>query len=75
MLTAGSRRKHTAKISVKTEVSVKAERNRLTNQFDLFSLFFSLLAAVMFSRMAVQEITLDRPFLFLIQHKQTGNSP
>ncbi|XP_056298811.1 plasminogen activator inhibitor 1 [Pseudoliparis swirei] len=29
-------------------------------------------AAVMFSRMAVEEITLDRPFLFLIQHKQTG---
>ncbi|XP_034413406.1 plasminogen activator inhibitor 1 [Cyclopterus lumpus] len=28
--------------------------------------------AVMFSRMAVEEITLDRPFLFLIQHKQTG---
>uniref|UniRef100_A0A8D3A999 Plasminogen activator inhibitor 1 n=1 Tax=Scophthalmus maximus TaxID=52904 RepID=A0A8D3A999_SCOMX len=30
-------------------------------------------AAVMFSRMAVEEITLDRPFLFLIQHKHTGN--
>uniref|UniRef100_A0A668A5L9 Plasminogen activator inhibitor 1 n=1 Tax=Myripristis murdjan TaxID=586833 RepID=A0A668A5L9_9TELE len=29
-------------------------------------------AAVMFSRMAVEEITLDRPFLFLIQHKATG---
>ncbi|XP_037615241.1 plasminogen activator inhibitor 1 [Sebastes umbrosus] len=29
-------------------------------------------AAVMFSRMAVEEITLDRPFLFIIQHKQTG---
>uniref|UniRef100_A0A3P9KZW6 Plasminogen activator inhibitor 1 n=1 Tax=Oryzias latipes TaxID=8090 RepID=A0A3P9KZW6_ORYLA len=29
-------------------------------------------AAVMFSRMAVEEITLDRPFLFLIQHKSTG---
>ncbi|XP_042368485.1 plasminogen activator inhibitor 1 [Plectropomus leopardus] len=29
-------------------------------------------AAVMFSRMAVEEITLDRPFLFLIQHKPTG---
>ncbi|KAL0970015.1 hypothetical protein UPYG_G00235950 [Umbra pygmaea] len=29
-------------------------------------------AAVMFSRMAVQEITMDRPFLFLIQHKSTG---
>ncbi|XP_068164066.1 plasminogen activator inhibitor 1 [Antennarius striatus] len=29
-------------------------------------------AAVMFSRMAVEEITLDRPFLFLIQHKNTG---
>lgn len=33
-----------------------------------------LLAAVMFSRMAVEEITLDRPFLFLIQHKSTGNA-
>ncbi|XP_075896624.1 plasminogen activator inhibitor 1 [Nelusetta ayraudi] len=29
-------------------------------------------AAVMFSRMAVEEITLDRPFLFFIQHKPTG---
>ncbi|XP_069579649.1 plasminogen activator inhibitor 1 [Brachyistius frenatus] len=29
-------------------------------------------AAVMFSRMAVEEITLDRPFLFLIQHRPTG---
>ncbi|KAK2852105.1 hypothetical protein Q5P01_008381 [Channa striata] len=29
-------------------------------------------ATVMFSRMAVEEITLDRPFLFLIQHKDTG---
>ncbi|XP_038588708.1 plasminogen activator inhibitor 1 [Micropterus salmoides] len=29
-------------------------------------------AAVMFSRTAVEEITLDRPFLFLIQHKLTG---
>ncbi|XP_077400944.1 plasminogen activator inhibitor 1 [Vanacampus margaritifer] len=29
-------------------------------------------AAVMFSRMAVEELTLDRPFLFLIQHKYTG---
>ncbi|XP_014062667.1 plasminogen activator inhibitor 1 [Salmo salar] len=29
-------------------------------------------AAIMFSRMAVEEITLDRPFLFLIQHKPTG---
>ncbi|XP_029382446.1 plasminogen activator inhibitor 1 isoform X2 [Echeneis naucrates] len=29
-------------------------------------------AAVMFSRMAVEEITLDRPFLFFIQHKHTG---
>uniref|UniRef100_UPI0037E7668F plasminogen activator inhibitor 1 n=1 Tax=Semicossyphus pulcher TaxID=241346 RepID=UPI0037E7668F len=29
-------------------------------------------AAVMFSRMAVEELTLDRPFLFLIQHKHTG---
>lgn len=34
----------------------------------------SPLAAVMFSRMAVEEITLDRPFLFLIQHKHTGNT-
>ncbi|KAG7224539.1 hypothetical protein INR49_014979 [Caranx melampygus] len=32
----------------------------------------SATAAVMFSRMAVEEITLDRPFLFLIQHKHTG---
>ncbi|MED6242897.1 hypothetical protein ATANTOWER_011456 [Ataeniobius toweri] len=32
----------------------------------------SATAAVMFSRMAIQEITLDRPFLFLIQHKHTG---
>ncbi|XP_061769880.1 plasminogen activator inhibitor 1 [Nerophis ophidion] len=32
----------------------------------------SATAAVMFSRMAVEEITLDRPFLFLIQHKGTG---
>ncbi|KAM4714343.1 plasminogen activator inhibitor 1 [Anableps anableps] len=32
----------------------------------------SATAAVIFSRMAVQEITLDRPFLFLIQHKPTG---
>lgn len=29
-------------------------------------------AAVMFSRMAVEEITLDRPFIFLVQHKHTG---
>ncbi|XP_061524669.1 plasminogen activator inhibitor 1 [Phycodurus eques] len=29
-------------------------------------------AAVMFSRMAVEELTLDRPFVFLIQHKRTG---
>ncbi|XP_020792143.2 plasminogen activator inhibitor 1 [Boleophthalmus pectinirostris] len=29
-------------------------------------------AAVMFSRMAVEEITLDRPFLFMVQHKHTG---
>ncbi|KAJ8282009.1 hypothetical protein COCON_G00045280 [Conger conger] len=29
-------------------------------------------AAIIFSRMAVEEITLDRPFLFLIQHKPTG---
>ncbi|XP_044040717.1 plasminogen activator inhibitor 1 isoform X2 [Siniperca chuatsi] len=29
-------------------------------------------AAVMFSRMAVEEIILDRPFLFLVQHKHTG---
>ncbi|CAB1351427.1 unnamed protein product, partial [Coregonus sp. 'balchen'] len=32
-------------------------------------------AAIMFSRMAVEEITLDRPFLFLIQHKSTGEFP
>lgn len=35
---------------------------------------FTLSAAVMFSRMAVEEITLDRPFLFLIQHKHTGKT-
>ncbi|XP_041094272.1 plasminogen activator inhibitor 1-like isoform X2 [Polyodon spathula] len=29
-------------------------------------------AAILFSRMAVEEITLDRPFLFLVQHKPTG---
>ncbi|KAM3591056.1 uncharacterized protein V6R79_021513 [Siganus canaliculatus] len=29
-------------------------------------------AAVMFSRMAVEEITLDHPFIFLILHKHTG---
>lgn len=29
-------------------------------------------AAVMFSRMAVEKITLDRPFLFFIWHKHTG---
>lgn len=28
----------------------------------------------MFSRMAVEEIALDRPFLFLIQHKPTGDA-
>lgn len=28
--------------------------------------------AIMFSRMAVEEIVLDTPFLFLIQHKATG---
>lgn len=28
----------------------------------------------MFSRMAVEEIILDRPFLFLIQHKHTGTT-
>ncbi|XP_017282490.1 plasminogen activator inhibitor 1 [Kryptolebias marmoratus] len=32
----------------------------------------SATAAVMFSRMAIPEIVLDRPFLFLIQHKPTG---
>lgn len=37
--------------------------------------FFPVLAAVMFSRMAVEEIILDRPFLFLIQHKSTGKTP
>ncbi|XP_062305916.1 LOW QUALITY PROTEIN: plasminogen activator inhibitor 1 [Osmerus eperlanus] len=29
-------------------------------------------AAILFSRMAVEELTLNRPFLFLIQHKPTG---
>lgn len=28
--------------------------------------------AIMFSRMAVEEMTMNRPFLFLIQHKPTG---
>ncbi|KAF7209031.1 plasminogen activator inhibitor 1 [Nothobranchius furzeri] len=32
----------------------------------------SATAAIMFSRMAVQQISLDRPFLFLIQHQNTG---
>ncbi|XP_012677606.1 plasminogen activator inhibitor 1 [Clupea harengus] len=32
----------------------------------------SATAAIIFSRMAVEEITLDRPFLFLIKHKHTG---
>lgn len=32
----------------------------------------SATAAVIYSRMAVEEITLDRPFFFLIQHKPTG---
>ncbi|XP_010903953.2 plasminogen activator inhibitor 1 [Esox lucius] len=32
----------------------------------------SVTSAIMFSRMAVEEITLDRPFLFLIQHNSTG---
>lgn len=32
----------------------------------------SATAAVVFARMAVEEITLDRPFYFLIQHKPTG---
>ncbi|XP_029522302.1 plasminogen activator inhibitor 1 [Oncorhynchus nerka] len=32
----------------------------------------SATAAIMFSRMAIEEITMDRPFLFLIQHKSTG---
>lgn len=35
---------------------------------------FAFPAAVMFSRMAVEEITLDRPFLFFIQHKPTGSA-
>uniref|UniRef100_A0AAZ3Q2S3 Plasminogen activator inhibitor 1 n=1 Tax=Oncorhynchus tshawytscha TaxID=74940 RepID=A0AAZ3Q2S3_ONCTS len=35
----------------------------------------SATAAIMFSRMAIEEITLDRPFLFLIQHKSTGEFP
>ncbi|XP_072542938.1 plasminogen activator inhibitor 1 [Salminus brasiliensis] len=30
-------------------------------------------AAIIYSRMAVEEHTLDRPFLFLIQHKPTGS--
>ncbi|KAI1898862.1 hypothetical protein AGOR_G00076770 [Albula goreensis] len=30
-------------------------------------------AAIVFSRMAVEEIALDRPFLYLIQHKPTGS--
>ncbi|XP_071022441.1 plasminogen activator inhibitor 1-like [Oncorhynchus clarkii lewisi] len=29
-------------------------------------------AAILFSRMAVEEITMNRPFLFLIHHKSTG---
>ncbi|MBN3272777.1 PAI1 inhibitor, partial [Polyodon spathula] len=33
----------------------------------------SATAAILFSRMAVEEITLDRPFLFLVQHKPTGD--
>lgn len=32
----------------------------------------SATAAVIYARMAVEEITLDRPFYFLIQHKPTG---
>ncbi|XP_056604433.1 plasminogen activator inhibitor 1 [Triplophysa dalaica] len=32
----------------------------------------SATAAVIYSRMAIEEITLDRPFYFLIQHKPTG---
>ncbi|XP_051562625.1 plasminogen activator inhibitor 1-like [Myxocyprinus asiaticus] len=32
----------------------------------------SATAAVIYSRMAVEEITLDRPFYFLIQHKPSG---
>ncbi|XP_051505529.1 plasminogen activator inhibitor 1-like [Myxocyprinus asiaticus] len=32
----------------------------------------SATAAVIYSRMAVEQITLDRPFYFLIQHKPTG---
>uniref|UniRef100_A0A8C1UZE1 Plasminogen activator inhibitor 1 n=2 Tax=Cyprinus carpio TaxID=7962 RepID=A0A8C1UZE1_CYPCA len=32
----------------------------------------SATAAIIYSRMAVEEITLDRPFYFLIQHKPTG---
>lgn len=37
-------------------------------------IYFSVisLAAVIYSRMAVEEITLDRPFYFLIQHQPTG---
>ncbi|TRY58264.1 hypothetical protein DNTS_031033, partial [Danionella cerebrum] len=32
----------------------------------------SATAAIIYSRMALEEITLDRPFFFLIQHKSTG---
>ncbi|KAI2662744.1 Plasminogen activator inhibitor 1 [Labeo rohita] len=32
----------------------------------------SATAAIIYSRMAVEEITLDRPFYFLVQHKPTG---
>ncbi|XP_006627563.2 plasminogen activator inhibitor 1 [Lepisosteus oculatus] len=32
----------------------------------------SATAAIIYSRMAIEEVTLDRPFLFLVQHKATG---
>lgn len=40
----------------------------------LTRVLFAFPAAVMFSRMAVEEITFDRPFLFFIQHKPTGSA-
>lgn len=40
--------------------------------FYLFIFFCDSTAAIIYSRMAVEEITLDRPFYFLIQHKPTG---
>ncbi len=40
--------------------------------FYLFIFLWFSPAAVIYSRMAVEEITLDRPFYFLIQHQPTG---